>query len=213
MHDQDLLPGWARRQLGEPAESRASAREAIMARVRALPAPQRSASRLPGSMRGHGASRWTRRGLLTPFGATAMAGVLGLMLCVRAISSLGGFTSHDIANGNASIAFHTSAVVNGDTVVPSLRDSIGGTLRDTLRIVKFALRGRDVRSASVVGDFNAWRDGVTRLQRGPDGTWTARVLIPRDVVRYDFVVNDEPLSGIRPAAATAESTRARLDTI
>jgi len=203
MHDESgatgasgsALPAWAREWLSAKAESRPIARAAIMERVRALPAPQRAASRLSPSMR---RTRWSRRGLLTPFGATAMAGVLGLLLCVRSLTSLG-------AAGAPATGVTTAVWVIGDTVVPSL--GLRGTIRDTLRIVTFALRGEGVRSAAVVGDFNAWRNDSTRLVRQADGSWTARVIVPRDAVRYDFVVNDEPLRGAAAPPASAESTR------
>lgn len=220
MHDMfddgvsDTLPMWARERMGDPVHGRTGAREAIMARVRTLPVPQRASSRLSPSMR---STRWARRGLLTPFGATAMAGVLGLLLCVRSFSALG-------AAGVSPVT--TSVMVLGDTVVPAFGDAAHGaprgalhgtlrdTLRDTLRIVAFALRGSNVKSVSVIGDFNAWRLDSTQLHRQPDGSWYARIVIPRDMVRYDFVVNDEPLRGGLPvSAASAESTRARLDTI
>ena len=135
------------------------------------------------------ASRWTRRGLLTPFGAAAFAGMLGLLLSVRAVGMYGGLRG-GVAHGTTM-----SAVVIGDTVMPSLRD--------TLRIVEFVLRGPAVRSAAVVGDFNAWRRGATRLERGADGAWHARVLVPRDVVRFAYAVNDESVDARDPSAAEA----------
>lgn len=202
----DMLPMWARGHLSNPVLGRAGSREAIMERVRSMPVPRRASSRLSPSMR---STRWARRGLLTPFGATAVVGMLGLLFCVRSFSALG---------ARSSIPVTTSVAVLGDTVVPalgsSLEGALHGTLRDTLRIVAFALHGGNVRSASVIGDFNAWRLDSTQLHRQPDGSWYARVVIPRDVVRYDFVVNDEPMRGGLPVTpASAESTRARLDTI
>ena len=209
----DELPGWARAAFTLPASSdleygparHAAARAAIMDRVRREPRPLRSdfaapdasratpriavhvASRLSAPMR---ASRWTRRGLLTPFGAAAFAGVLGLLLSVRAVGMYGGL--RDVGAHGATM----SAVVIGDTVMPSLRD--------TLRIVEFVLRGPTVRSAAVVGDFNAWRRGATRLERRADGAWHARVIVPRDVVRFAYSVNDEPVDIPTPSAAEAD---------
>src|SRR6478672_7007812 len=103
-----MLPAWARERLGDPTHSRGGAREAIMERVRTMPVPQRASARLSPSMR---STRWARRGLLTPFGATAMAGVLGLLLCVRSFSALGVRSMSPVT---------TSVAVLGDTVVPAL---------------------------------------------------------------------------------------------
>jgi len=159
------------------------------------------------------ASHWTRRGLLTPFGAAALAGVLGLMLSLRAATTL-----RD-PRGAAGMTF--SATVIGDTVMPSL----GDTVRDTLRIVEFVLRGPSdrapVRSADVIGDFNAWRRGATAMAQRDDGSWYARAVVPRDAVRFAYAVDDE--SSHRDAAPAAHAgsgrgspphvMRARIDSI
>ena len=202
----DSLPGWAQAVLAESPRGHeeygaAISRAAIMERVRREPRPQRSARRPSASMR---ASRWTRRGLLTPFGAAALAGVLGIMLSVRAVGTPGG------PLGTPDITM--SARMIGDTVLPSLRD--------TLRIVEFVLRGPAVRSAAVVGDFNGWRQGATTLKRRADGTWHGRVVVPRDVVRFAYAVNDDEIDiPARPGARrTGRSVppgalRARIDSI
>jgi hypothetical protein len=79
-------------------------------------------------------------------------------------------------------------------------------MRDTLRIVEFVLRGADVGSAAVVGDFNAWQSGATALHRDADGAWRARVLVPQDVVRFAYEVKP---TGDRPPHVV----RARIDSI
>jgi hypothetical protein len=223
----ESLPEWAQEMLSRAGRGEAQGRAnpyagatsgataAIMQRVRKEPRPHRAAPlRCPPlfspPMR---ASRWTRRGLLTPFGAAALAGVLGLMLSVRAVATLGG------VGGASGMAM--SAAVIGDTVMPSL----GDRMRDTLRIVEFVLRGPSavvaVRRADVVGDFNAWRRGATVMAQRADGTWYARVIVPRDAVRFAFAVNDEPV-GIPAGPAGSPGAgrrspppvmRARIDSI
>lgn len=193
------LPSWVETAIAEAATSRDSARAAIMTRVRAERLPVASTHRMSPPMR---MSRWTRRGLLSPFGAAAFAGVLGLLLSVRSISTLQ--MTEDVPGMSAS------AVVLRDTVMPSFRD--------TLRIVEFVLRGPNVRSAAVVGDFNAWQRGATALERRSDGAWHARVVVPRHTVHFSYVVNDLPATGTRAVHgsgtfAPPERLRARVDSI
>jgi hypothetical protein len=195
----ECLPSWVQDVIAQPVASHDASRAAIMTRVRREPRPATSTRRIDPPMR---MSRWTRRGLLSPFGAAAFAGVLGLMLSVRSISTL-----HMDRNVTGISA--TAAVI-GDTVMPSLRD--------TMRIVEFVLRGPGVRNAAVVGDFNAWRRGVTTLERRSDGTWYGRVVVPRDVVRFSYVVNDGPTADARvvPDAGgltPPERVRVRIDSI
>lgn len=193
------LPSWVLDTIAAPVTSRDSARAAIMTRVRAERRPHATMHRMSPSMR---MSRWTRRGLLSPFGAAAFAGVLGLLLSVRSISTLA------VTDGAPTMS--ATAVVLGDTVMPSFRD--------TLRIVEFVLRGADVRSAAVVGDFNEWRSGATTLERRSDGAWYARVVVPRRRVHFSYVVNDlpAPATDAGPGSGVSmppERLRARVDSI
>ncbi len=110
----------------------------------------------------------------------AVASVMALVVSMRALGVHG--------YGSGADAFTTSATVLRDTIVSD------GTVRDTLRIVQFMLRGPFVQRAVVVGDFNTWRRGATALQRGPDGSWYGQALVPRDAVRFAYIVNDAPPS-------------------
>ncbi len=162
------LSSWVVDTLRDPVVSAASSRSAIMDRVRREAAPRR----LHAPMR---ASRWSRRGLLSPRGGMAMLAMLVALVSVRGLEQR-----------RTDPLLETSATVLGDSVVPQL----GGRLLDTLRVVEFVLRGPAVRSAAVVGDFNAWRRGVTLLAHDSGETWRARVLVPRDALRFAYVVND-----------------------
>jgi hypothetical protein len=172
---------WVRDALRHPASSSASQRSAIMDRVRREPAPRL----MEAPMR---ASRWMRRGLLTPMGGMAMVAAMVAMITLR------GIEQQRVVGGLVG-----SALILGDSVVPhehgpvagsARADSLGERLLDTLRIVEFVLRGPEVRTASVVGEFNAWQRGATTLTHGDDGSWRARVLVPRDALRFAYVVND-----------------------
>jgi hypothetical protein len=192
----ESIPVWVQDEIARPVTSRGGSRAAIMTRVRAERRPMASTHRMSPPMR---MSRWTRRGLLSPFGAAAFAGVLGLLLSVRSISTL------QMTESAPSLS--ASAVVLRDTVMPSFRD--------TLRIVEFVLRGPNVRSADVVGDFNAWRRGANALERRSDGAWYARIVVPRNVVHFSYVVNDGQAATVLPPGVRVppDRLRARIDSI
>ncbi|MES2522798.1 MAG: hypothetical protein V4617_08890 [Gemmatimonadota bacterium] len=202
------LPAWAQSLLLEPVPSRSAARSAIMERVRRESAPRRTAvvarTQLSAPMR---PSRWNRRGLLTPFGTAALASLLALVVGIRGIGSV-----DSMANTSMTNTITASATVLRDTVLPvaspSLQDAFRAGLRDTLRVVELVLRGPDVQDASVVGDFNAWQRGATAMQRRADGAWYAQVIVPRDVVRFAYVVNTRA----QPSRASG-NTRVRIDSI
>lgn len=223
----ETLPGWACTALQEPAVSRPAARLAIMELVRQEPAPRRPLMRLARRLPSLRAPRWPRRGTLSPFGATAIAALFAGMLSLQ---SLRATVDGRLPGADSTATFvQASAHALGDTVVPvgagplgafdgriassSLADTL---LRDTLRIVEFVLRGAGVQSAGVVGDFNAWRPGVTPMTRAADGRWLARVLVPRDMVRFAYVVQDRTPRGAGDATdgrRPPTMTRVRLDSI
>lgn len=204
----ETLPMWVTSTLSRAAESTVPARSAIMDRVR------REAAGTRGMRAPMQRSRWTRRGVLSPFGAAAMAGALGLLLSVRTFGSL--------AATSAVSGFTTSASVIGDTVMPSLVPSLLPSLRDTMRIVEFVLRGREIEHAEVVGDFNRWRPTATSLVQRDSGEWSARVVVPRDMVRFAFITErqrvasrDVPPAAMQRAGPSARHgiVRSRIDSI
>ena len=172
--NRDLLPPWVVAILREPASISPTARSAIMNQVRQLPKPRLLA--LPP--RTHG---WMRRGLLTPAGSALVSGMLALAVVLR----IG--TPVSFAPETAG-----SAEVVGDTVIPRTQGQMGfkDTLLDTLRIVEFVFRAPNARSVAVVGNFNGWRAGATPMQSA-SGTWRARVAVPRDVLRFSYIVNGD----------------------
>jgi hypothetical protein len=59
---------------------------------------------------------------------------------------------------------------------------------DTVHIVRFVLRDPGAKSVTLVGDFNAWTKGATRLVRTrEDGTWTISVPLRRGRHEYAFI--------------------------
>jgi hypothetical protein len=175
------LPRWVHDALRAPVRSRPDSRARIMHAVRALPAPRRRSA--PASA--VRASRWFRRGSLTGAGGVLLTAALAFMVSVHRGDQL-----------QLMSRYHGSALVLGDTVVPavSARDSLGGRLLDTLRIVHFAMRGPHIGAAEVIGTFNGWQRGRTVLSNAGHGSasdeWAARVLVPRDALDFAFVVRD-----------------------
>ncbi|MDP1889568.1 MAG: hypothetical protein Q8K55_01645 [Gemmatimonadaceae bacterium] len=119
----------------------------------------------------HEAAASTRRGWLSPLLATALAA--GLVL---------GVIGSPLANrgwpAGAGLALHRDSVL---TVA----------IRDTLALVRFSLIAPRAARVELVGDFNAWRTGATRLERDArSGEWEAQIAMVRGRHRYAFVVDD-----------------------
>jgi hypothetical protein len=162
--------------LGAPVASDAAARARIMAAVRRAPR-HRFRTRVA-------APRWARRGVLAPGAGALLAAAFTLV-----VGTAGPARAPGAADGAAT------AIVLGDTV-------LGAALRDTLRLVRFVLAAPAAPAGSrvaVAGDFNAWSRTATPATRDArTGAWRVTVAVPRDVVRYAFVVDGA--RWVRPAA-------------
>jgi hypothetical protein len=196
MHDHSgsHVPRWVAELLKEQPASTPAARERIMSVVRTM-SPART---LAAPMR---RSRWLRRGVLSPVGSAAATILLLLAGSLR--------MSGDYLLGTS---FEQSAIIVGDTIVDRVVSSAGGgglhdTLRDTLRIVEFVVRGRGVERVEVAGEYDGWR--TTALQKSDNGNaWRARLVVPRDALRFAFLVNNErriPATPLRVAATNPDS--------
>lgn len=194
------LPNWIGDALREPVESRASARANIMDQVFGTPAPRRfSAPMRP--------SRWVRRGLLAPVGGLMSTLVLTSVLMFRLSLGTGDFSNIELATrvlGDSVVPAQTVSSISPYLSLMSGRptshaDTSGDTSLkeahwlDTLRIVEFVIRGSSVHAASVLGEFNRWRRGATPLMATGDDEWRATVLVPRDVLRVAYLVNNAQL--------------------
>jgi hypothetical protein len=146
--------------LSAPVATDVRAKEAIMTRVRAA---ARSPSRRGARTAGKRGARYSIIGLALAAGLGSIATGSSILPTMRAASA-------------------DDPVVIGDTVV--------GTLRDTLRLVRLMFDAPDARRVAVVGDFNRWhadsapmhRDGVTRR-------WSAILALRDGTHRYAFVVD------------------------
>ena len=221
-NDSELfLSSRLRELLRAPAVSTPAARARIMQHVRAMPSPRRLSAPVARS-------RWSRRGLLSPVGSLVTTCLLLATVLLR-------FGPLDTLLHRSVHEVETASLVLGDSVVPvtdspsssargisasvrrlahadddSLAAHVGGYAQrvlDTLRIVEFVLRGSSIRTATVLGNFNAWNRGATALVATGGGEWRARVLVPRDAVatslQVAFLVNGTTL--VSAARGTARS--------
>jgi hypothetical protein len=101
-----------------------------------------------------------------------------------------------VRNSDSSSSSRLSAFarVVGDSVIPAramnANAAFGSAIYDTLRVVEFVLRGDHIREAAVmsVATGKAFLDA--QLRRAPNGEWRARVLVPRDVLEVELMVNN-----------------------
>ncbi len=113
----------------------------------------------------------TRRGWLSPLVATALAA--GLVLGV-----VGSQLAPSGWPDEAGLALRRDSVL---TVA----------IRDTLALVRFSLIAPHAARVELVGDFNAWRTGATRLERDArSGEWESQLAMTPGRHRYAFVVDD-----------------------
>lgn len=146
--------------LGAPFPHHQSGRDAVMARVRALPP----------------ADRPVRRG--GRFGIRAVRHSLVGAALAASVGSLATLSSMIAAPaGSRPIA---TAVIG---------DSVGATLRDTLRLVRLIFADTSARQVLAVGDVARGAAG-TALQRDPvSRRWSAVVALRDGAHRYAFVVD------------------------
>lgn len=64
------------------------------------------------------------------------------------------------------------------------------TASDTIHMVRFVFVDSRASTVELVGDFNAWTKGVTRLERSAaPGVWSASVALPAGRHEYAFIIN------------------------
>lgn len=140
------------------------ARSAVMASVRRA-ASDGHAPRRPGSP-------WVRSARHSIIGLAFAAGVGG----ITTLSALVPAARRDVASG-------VSAIVLGDTVV--------STLRDTLRLVRLMFDAPTASQVHVAGDFNHWGAQPTALVRDPESRrWSVTLALRDGEHRYAFVVDE-----------------------
>ena len=57
--------------------------------------------------------------------------------------------------------------------------------------VEFRFFRRDVQSVSVVGTFNAWQEGQTRMQPTGDGWWRAQLSLPDGLHQFRYLADGQ----------------------
>lgn len=77
--------------------------------------------------------------------------------------------------------------------VPTVAEA-GSTQRaitpDTVHLVRFVFVDPAATTVEIVGDFNAWTKGVTRLERSAaPGVWAASIALPAGRHEYAFIIN------------------------
>lgn len=142
--------------------------ERLMERIR-----REGSAYYPGPASTHAASWWRSERVvrLSPLtGLAVAAGLAGII----ALSSLGGGARSG----------------SGSTVVSDRPAVQSATRSDTVHVVRFVFVDSRASTVEIVGDFNAWTKGVTRLERsGAPGVWAVSVALPSGRHEYAFIVN------------------------
>ena len=178
MTDSDLHPyvEWIAREARRPVVVDPSARDRVMAAVRAEPIPVR-----PTSVWGRLLS--PRAFTFSPVGGALLAaGLVGL-----------GVLGATLANNR-----------DGQSTVGHPKDAVATRLPvssiDT--VVKFVYLAPGADKVFLVGDFNGWDTTKTPLARGTDGSWTVTVPLSAGRHLYGFVVdgswNTDPRAPLAP---------------
>lgn len=96
-----------------------------------------------------------------------------------------------IAAGIAAVVALSSIAVGSRISARSQQPSVAtAPARDTVQVVRFVFVDSGASSVALVGDFNEWTKGATRLQRsGAPGVWTVSVPLTPGRHEYAFIVN------------------------
>jgi hypothetical protein len=179
-----------------PVRGRDAAVVAIMDAVRAAPAPRRGSVRSRLLTLRPMRPRWAlRRGALSPAGAMLAA---CLTLAVGWLGTLGGQRGVGVRPMSGEQAVGS---VRPSTIRDSLLDNaIVLAIRDTVRMVRFALEAPAASRVALVGDFTGWGDRAVPLRRR-GSSWAADVPLRFGRHRFGFVVDDSQWVGAGRAAA------------
>jgi len=193
----DSLPGWMADALRRPVAVDPARAARIMALVRQAPRPRRPSVWPLAPHR----PRWaTRRGVLAPGGGAILAALLTAFLWVGRVADV------------------RPSAAPGEMSATVLRDTVfGDALRDTMRIVRLVLAAPGASHVvSHVAAATGRAGDVTPLHRDArTGAWVATVVVPRDAVQLDLVVDGRLVRGPAVAAERPLTTGTPLpgDTI
>ena len=76
-----------------------------------------------------------------------------------------------------------------------------------LTAVEFRHRAPKAKSVELVGDFNAWKPGLLKMNKGGDGVWTVSIPVVEGRHKYLFLVDGEPK--VDEKAETADGPQGR----
>lgn len=108
----------------------------------------------------------------SPIGALALAAGVSFILALSAVAVESGLSGRSTASP------------------PALPRTAAASHTDTLNVVRFVFADSKARSVELVGDFNEWTKGATRLRRsGAPGVWTVSVPLRSGRHEYAFIVN------------------------
>jgi hypothetical protein len=98
-----------------------------------------------------------------------------------------------VAAGIAGVIALSTLAETKDTpaaAVAQNRASQGAAAPDTVHLVRFVFVDPRATTVEMVGDFNAWTRGVTRLERSAaPGVWTASIPLTAGRHEYAFIIN------------------------
>lgn len=79
---------------------------------------------------------------------------------------------------------------SGSDLAKGVAAAQGGAGSDTVHVVRFVFVDPRASTVEIVGDFNAWTKGVTRLEKtAAPGVWSASVALPAGRHEYAFIIN------------------------
>lgn len=123
---------------------------------------------------------WWQRSVtvrLTPAGALALAAGIAMVVVLGDRTLRRALPQHPVVAASRTVA---SAAPAPRTVVQ----------HDTTYIVRFMLMAPSASSVALVGDFNNWNRGATRLvPTGQRGVWTVSLPLPAGKHEYAFIVD------------------------
>jgi hypothetical protein len=162
---------WIARQARRPVSTDPTARERLLAAIRAEPVPSRG-SRFPGA-------GWWKEGrswLMTPLATAALAaGLVGISI----------FAVHQRSESSRA----DQPIGQEIPVVSSMPAHPVSDSADTVRV--FTLKAPGANHVAIVGDFNQWNVGATPMVRADhSGEWTVSVPLSAGRHTYAFVVNE-----------------------
>lgn len=73
---------------------------------------------------------------------------------------------------------------------PALRDAVQSNLAPKTRVAFFCIGYSNAGAVSIVGDFNHWDEAGSPMQKLPDGSWFAELIMAAgQTISYNFLVD------------------------